>query len=153
MDQFVDTEPKLRFKPLLLLGESCSGKTRKGVSLFGSQGTLTVNCQGMAPALPSIREFDRDTHMAILWDEVSEQQVLCNKLVFQSGLERCVLQQSACNGFSYSKWLFRVPMILCSNTFSFTGPPNKPLSMEDQDWLQQNIIAALLPQDVRWYLE
>jgi hypothetical protein len=44
-------------------------------------------------------------------------------------------------------------MILCSNTFSFTGPPNKPLSMEDQDWLQQNIIAALLPQDVRWYLE
>lgn len=146
-------ETKLRMKPLLLRGPSESGKSKKGVSLFGSSNTLTVGCQGMQPALPSIREFNRATHLAILWDEIEESQVLGNKLIFQSGLDPVVLQQSACNVFAYSKWLFRIPMILCSNVFSFEGLPSKPLSPEDQQWLRQNIIEVKVPVGGTWYVK
>lgn len=147
------SDERMRFQPLLLVGESCSGKSRKGVNLFGSSQTLVVNCQGMAPALPSIRDFDRNVYSAILWDEIDESQVLNNKLVFQSGLQPCAMQQSACNGFSYTKWLYRVPMILASNVFSFTGPAAKPLSQEHQQWLRANIIEAKLPAGLKWYTE
>ena len=34
-------------------------------SLFGTEYTLTVVAQGMAPALPNIRAFDRKHHLAI----------------------------------------------------------------------------------------
>ena len=63
-------ERSLRFKPLLLRGESRSGKSMKASSIFGFGKTLAVNCQGVAPALPSIRAFDRMQHKCILWDEL-----------------------------------------------------------------------------------
>lgn len=155
MEQFQgpDADQRMRFFPLLLVGETCSGKSRKGASLFGSSQTLIVNCQGMAPALPSIRGFDRNVHSAILWDEIEESQVLSNKMVFQSGLDMCVMQQSACNGFAYTKWLYRVPMLLCSNVFSFTGSTAKPLQPEHEQWLRGNIMVAELPSGAKWYLD
>ena len=105
----------------------------------------------MAPALPSIRAFDRQHHLAILWDEIEPSQVLQNKMVFQSGLEQVALQQSACNGFAYMKWLFQVPMLLCSNKFDFKGTKEKPLPPEDTEWLQKNIIVVDPPSGGKWY--
>jgi hypothetical protein len=151
--EITDSKPLHRFKPLLLIGDSESGKSKKAASLFGSMNTLQVNAQGMAPALPSIREFDRQTHLAILWDEIEPAQVLQNKLVFQSGLEPVSLQQSACNGFSYSKWLYRIPMIMCSNKFSFDKSQQKPSPPEDEQWLRQNIIAVYPPEGGKWYMQ
>ncbi len=49
----------LRFKPLLLQGESQSGKTRKAISLSGHTRTFIVNCQGLGCNLPSLRAFRR----------------------------------------------------------------------------------------------
>jgi hypothetical protein len=144
---------QLRMKALLLRGESGCGKTRMAVSLFGTLYTFTTNAQGMAPDLPSIEAFDRDQHTAIVWDEIIESQVLSNKLVFQSGVEKVTLQQSKCNAHSYTKWLFRVPQILCSNTFSMTGQPGNPLSPEDAEWLAKNIIEVQLPPGQKWFLE
>ena len=155
MIQFQDSpvvEKCWRFRPLLLRGPTRSGKSRKGASLWGENRTLVVNCQGMSPALPSIKLFDSSTHEAILWDEISEQQVLHNKLVFQSGTDDVVLGQSACNAWAYSKNLFRVPMILCSNTFSFTASGSKPLPAEDVDWLTHNVIDAKLENDQPWFV-
>jgi hypothetical protein len=44
---------RFRFKCLLFRGDTESGKSKKAASLFGTENTLTVNAQGMAPALPA----------------------------------------------------------------------------------------------------
>lgn len=143
-----------RFKALLLRGESRSGKTRRAVALLGPPGSaFVVNCQNASGALPSIVAFKRHQHRGIVWDEVTERQVLDNKLVFQSGIEQVTLGQSACNAFAYSRFLWAVPQILCSNTFAMTREQNPALTDEDLDWLQQNILPVELPPGEKWYLE
>jgi hypothetical protein len=138
---------------LLFRGPSESAKSKKAGSLFGSEYTLVVICQGMAPALPSIRAFDKKQHMAILWDEIEPCQVLQNKMVFQSGLDPVTLQQSACNAHSYEKHLFEVPMLMCSNKFDFRGTEKKPLDPKDTQWLEQNIYVVDPPPSGKWYSE
>jgi len=145
--------PRFRFKCLLFRGPSESAKSRKASSLFGSEYTLVVICQGMAPALPSIRAFDKKLHMAILWDEIEPCQVLQNKMVFQSGLDVVTLQQSACNAHSYAKHLFEVPMLMCSNKFDFRGTEKNPLDPQDTQWLEQNIYVVDPPPSGKWYSE
>lgn len=145
--------PQSRYKCLLMRGESRAGKTLRALSLFGSPNTLCVNCQGCSPALPCIKAYNRSRHHAVLWDEIDEQQVLGNKLAFQSGLQLVTLGQSACNAFAYSVYLYRVPMLLCSNTFSMTHSRGKILSEEDRQWLLENVIEVRLPPGQKWYIE
>ena len=145
--------PLFRFKSLLFRGISESAKSKKAASLFGSMYTLVVMAQGMAPALPSIRAYDKKQHMSILWDEIEPCQVLQNKMVFQSGLEAVTLQQSACNAHSYTKHLFEVPMLLCSNKFDFRGTEKHPLDPQDTQWLEQNIYVVDPPPSGKWYSE
>jgi hypothetical protein len=106
-----------RHKPLLLRGASQSGKTRKAVSLFGVERTLQLNCQGLGSALPALQGFRRNFNRAIVYDEICEKQMLNNKPVFQAGSAPVVLGQSACNQHAYERWLYNIPMILCSSTF------------------------------------
>lgn len=155
MSQFLDPDSvKHRYKVLLLRGESRAGKTAKGKSLYGSANTLTVNCQGCSPSLPSIAAFDRRLYSAILWDEITEQQVLQNKVVFQAGAEMITLGQSKTNIYAYSRFLHGVAMILCSNTFVMPRPDQEvQLSAEDADWLTKNIIEVELPPGAVWYAE
>lgn len=145
-------KPLARYKCLLLRGESRSGKSQRALSLFGSDRTLSVNCQGLDAALPCIKKFSRSRHAAILWDEIEEKQVLNNKLCFQSGMQIVTLGQSACNGYAYEVMLHAVPMLLCSNTFSMTHSGGKPLSPEDAEWLAANIIEVCLASGEKWYV-
>ncbi len=153
MAQFamLSSKPASRFNCLLLRGATKCGKTQKALSLFGSDTSLVVNCQGMAPALPSIREFYKDRYSAIIWDEVSESQLLANKQVFQSANTLTALQQSRCNTAAYEKWLYAVPMILTSNTFSFTHSEGKRLHPLDEEWLQENVLEAALGEGEKWF--
>lgn len=144
---------RTRFTCLLLRGPSQCGKSLRGEAIFGSDATLVVNCQGLSPYIPSIRHYDRHKHLAILWDEVDEAQVLSNKMIFQATNKVSALGQSACNAFAYERYLFGTAMILCSNTFNFTHSKGKPLSEEDQDWLTKNVFLAELPEGVKWYEE
>ena len=155
LTQFIrdSLNPRFRFKCLLFRGRSESAKSKKAASLFGMEYTFVVICQGMAPALPSIRAFDKKQHMAILWDEIEPSQVLQNKMVFQSGLEPIMLQQSACNGHAFEKHLYEVPMLMCSNKFDFRGTEKKPLDPEDTQWLEQNIYVVDPPPSGKWYSE
>lgn len=146
-------KPQARYKCLLLRGESRSGKSQRALQLFGSDATLAVNCQGVSPGLPSIRSFNRSKHAAILWDEIDEQQVLQNKLCFQSGMQIVTLGQSACNAFAYEVLLHAVPMILCSNTFCMQVRNGKPLPEEDVQWLAENVIEVRLGPGEKWFLE
>ena len=141
----------LRFKPLLLQGESQTGKTRKGLSLFGSSRTLVVNCQGLGKNLPSLRSFDHQRHSCILFDEANSRQVLENKVVFQAGVDPVSLGQSACNAFAYTVWLRAVPMILCSNDFQMEDRSDAKMPAEDVEWLQSNIMEAKLPRGQPWF--
>lgn len=143
----------LRFKPLLLQGQSQSGKTRKAISLFGHARTLIVNCQGLKEHLPSLRDFDSERHSCILFDEVSSRQVLANKMVFQGGVDPVTLSQSACNAHSYDVWLHGVPMVLCSNDFQMEDRLGQPMSEDELDWLCANIVDASLPSGVTWFFE
>ena len=156
MEQFVVDEykKKTRFKSLLFTASSQAGKSWKALSLFGINQTLKVNCQGLGLGiLPSISNFDRNTHRAILWDEIRTDQVTANKEVFQSGAFAVTMSQSQCNAFSYEVWLYQTAHILCSNEFALTMEEAKKETAEDIDWLQANIMHVPLPVGQRWYLD
>ena len=141
----------LRFKPLLLQGGSQTGKTRKALSLYGHQETFSVNCQGLGTSVPSLREFRRSQHRAILFDECSSPQLLANKLLFQSGVDEVAMQQSATNMYSYSIWVYSIPMIICSNHFQMKGTPSAPMAEEDEEYLSKNVIDGSLPPGEKWF--
>ena len=139
-----------RSASLLLRGASQAGKTQKAFSLFGYSRTLVVNCQGLGTALPSLREYMRADYNCIIFDEIDEQQVLANKLVFQCGPWPVELSQSVCNQHSYRRWFYNCAMILCSNTFRMTQEEGLEC-LAAIDWLQANIKDARLPDGQRWY--
>jgi hypothetical protein len=150
--QFRDTESKvqLRFKSLLFVGASRSGKTQRASGFCGMLRSLVVNCQGLQSALPSLREFTKEEYDCIIYDEVTERQVLSNKLVFQSGPKPVTLGQSPCGAFQYTRDLYAVPMILCSNDFKRTLEDG--LSEEEVEWLDKKLIVAELPEGAKaWF--
>ena len=149
LKQYGHSPKPLRHKSLLLRCVSQSGKSQKGTSLFGYAHTLTVNCQGLGDNLPSLRAFIKGEHLCILFDEITERQVLANKLLFQAGPWRITLGQSACNQHAYTKHFYGVALICCSNTFKM--PPDRDLSAEDADWLKKNIITASPPEGEKWH--
>ena len=151
--QFSDVagDEKARFKPLLLQGGSRTGKTRKALSLYGHANTLVCNCQGLGGNLPSLRYFRRSQHLCIIFDEASSQQVLANKMVFQAGVDNLTLSQSQCNTNAYNVWVWKVPMVLCSNDFQLISRPSAPMAAEDEDYLKVNVIDASLPDGEAWF--
>ena len=109
-----------------------------------------VNCQGLGTNLPSLRQFSREKHLCIIFDECSSQQVLANELVFQAGVDPVTLGQSACNVHAYEIWLHAVPMILCSNDFQMVSSNNEAMTQAEEDWLTTNIIDGSLPAGETW---
>lgn len=144
-------QPHFRASSLLLRGQSQSGKTRKANSLFGFARTLSVNCQGLGTALPSLRAYSHEEYDAIAFDEISEEQVLHNKLVFQCGPVPVELSQSVCNQHMYRRWFYNCAMILCSNDFRMTQADGLS-DPADEDWLQANILDARLEPGQKWYV-
>ena len=145
------TDGLFRFKPLLLVGRSQTGKTSKALSLFGHAHTLLVSCHGLGTALPSLSEFCRSTHRCIVFDEVSSTQVLANKLVFQAGADPLSVARRPCRSLSDSVCLYGVPMVLCSNVFQLRGTVAAPMAVEDEEYLARNIIKCALAPDELWF--
>ena len=144
-------KPAWRFKFLLLRGRTRMGKSQKAMSLHGVRGTLLVNCQGLGTSLPSLREVVPGQTMSIVFDEISAEQVLANKLVFQAGPWPVTLGQSACGQHSYSLDLYALPMICCSNDFKTTVKDG--LSKDAAEWLAENKFEASPPKGGPWYYE
>ena len=143
-----------RFRSLLLTGGSQTGKSWKALSLWGVGRTLKVNCQGLSPmTLPSLADFDRSKHSAILFDEIRSDQVLGNKEVFQAGAFTVSLAQSNCNAFCYQLWLYQVAFILCSNSFPISNEDGGTLTDDECDWLQANIDCVHLLVGQKWFFE
>ena len=87
-------------------------------------------------------------HRCIVYGKVTHRQVLANKLVFQAGPWPVSLGQSACGQHAYEKSFYGIPKILCSNDFVLEG---KPLTVEEQGWLQANVMEATLGPGVAWF--
>ena len=152
LQQFEDAETTVRFRyrALLFVGKSRSGKSQRAAGFWGMSRSLVVNCQGLQESLPSLRDFNKQEFSCIIYDEISERQVLCNKLVFQSGPKPVTLGQSPCGAFQYTRDLYAVPMILCSNEFKRTQADG--LSPEEEEWLDKNVIVAELPKGCKaWF--
>ena len=75
----------LQVRALLFRGASGCGKSDCAAACYGRLRSLVVNCLGLNETLPSLTEFSRVGYDCIIFDDVTERQVLCNKLVFQSG--------------------------------------------------------------------
>lgn len=139
-----------RFETLLLKGETRLGKTSFAENIFGEDATLTVQCQGLGTDLPSLRDFDRDVHRCIVFDEVSSEQVINNKALFQAGKNFLELAQSKCGGFRYSMWPYQVALICCSNAFPTTQ--DEGVSKEDENWFRHNLVVIELAADQTWFV-
>ena len=148
----IETSVRFRFRPLLFLGASREGKTQRASAFKGMLYTLVVNCQGLKESLPNLLEFTKESYHCIVFDEVKESQVLNNKLVFQSGPKPVTLGQSPCGAHRYTRDLYGVPMILCSNDFKLTLADG--LSSEDVEWLNKNLVIARLPEGSQtWFVQ
>ena len=152
MEQYLEAaagKPAWRFKFLLLRGRTRMGKSQKAMSLYGVKGTLLVNCQGLGSSIPSLRAVVRGQTLCIVFDEISAEQVLANKLVFQAGPWPVTLGQSACGQHAYSLNLYALPMICCSNDFKTTEADG--LSKDAAEWLKGNMLEASPPDHGAWY--
>ena len=154
LDRTVHYARKDRAPSLLLRGGTQTGKTSFGIYLCGGPTkALVVNCQGLGSSLPSLESFHRRGYTGIVWDEITREQVLKNKKVFQASVYPVTLGQSACNQHSYVVWPYLNKNILCSNLFEIDHVHDKSLSEEDSNWLMGNVIQANLPPGKTWYLK
>jgi hypothetical protein len=124
-----------RFKVLVLDGPSRTGKTSWAKSFFGSGSTFVIDCQDKS--VPALREYalqGRQQWRSIVFDEGSWELIHSNKMLFQAGVEPITMAQSPTQQFTYSCWVYAVPMIVCSNNF-FTG-----VTDEAAEYLKANIV-------------
>ena len=145
---------KDRASSLLLRGGTQTGKTSFAIHLCGGPlKALVVNCQGMGVHLPSVESYHRRGYQGIVWDEITREQVLSNKKIFQASVYPVTLGQSVCNQHSYEIWPYLTKNILCSNKFECDREVDSTLSKEDSNWLLGNVIQANLPEGKTWYLK
>ena len=139
-----------RSSVLGLIGETQSAKTWKAMSLWPEE-TLKLSCNALPHGiLPSLKEFDRTIHKALVFDEIRTDQVLGNRELFQSGQWRVKLGQSNCGQHEYSVWLYFIPMIICANDLLLN--PTSLTYKADLNWLEENIVQVELQPGQKWYL-
>ena len=135
-------EEEERYKFLVLFGPSCTGKSRLARSLFGDAQTLVVDVQHAEH--PDLRCFQRKTHKAILLDEVqSPEFVVDNKKLLQSHVDGAILGQSPTQKFSYEIWLWRTPLMLTTNNWTYDD-----YSVADKNWIQTNAVEVFVGEPV-----
>ena len=126
-------QPPARFPFLVLVGESCTGKTQFAMALFGRETTYYINVQSADE--PNLKDFVRHEHTAILMDEASPKFVVRHKALFQANVEGVQLQESKCQQYSTWRFLYGTPIIICTNRFNILE-----VSPEDRLWLQSNMM-------------
>ena len=72
---------------------------------------------------PNLTQFDRARHKAILYDECAPETVLNNRQLFQAGSTPVMLGQSPTQQHAYQVFVYAIPMIVCTNVWSFDLDP------------------------------
>lgn len=136
---------------LAFLGPALTGKTWKGMSLFGSR-TVLVSCQGQRNGVLPVVHLERQ-HMSVLWDEIRIDQLLQNKEVFACGRPALPESQVFVTGANHP--LDRRPrplaMMLCANFLPMTV--SEGLSAEDALWMEHNVWKVTLEPGTNWWVD
>jgi hypothetical protein len=141
-----------RWPSLILLGPSMVGKTCRAVDLWGHEKTLKVSCNGLQNGLlPSLKDFDRERHSAIVFDELQPEQILANREIFQAGVHENKLSQSACGQHEYRVWLYCIPLIGCTNSLDIDR--KRPTYAGDKEWLDKNLVVVSLAAGQTWFAQ
>ena len=122
-----------RFYFLVLCGPSRMGKTKLAESLYGAEKTYTINCQGGGE--PNFKGYDKQKHDAIIFDECPWEVVHKHKMLFQAGSAGVYLQESHCQLHAVWKFLYMVPMIVCTNSWINGDTP-----VDAAEWIKANSI-------------
>lgn len=126
-----------RYKFLVLDGPSQMGKTIFARTFAKTpQRVLEVNCASGKE--PDLRAYRLRHHDVLFFDEIVPSQVLAQRKLFQACAAPVQLGSSATNCHSYSVFVWRKFLVLCSNNW------NRDLDSclsGDKDWLQKNSIV------------
>ena len=95
---------------------------------------------------PDLRGFRYGQHEVVLFDEIRARIVAQQRKLFQACAAEVQLGCSATNCHSYTVFLFRVKLVLCSN--SWAGSMEE-LRGEDQAWLRENMVYVAV-QEPLW---
>ena len=132
------SEAQERYKMLVLYGPSCTGKSKLARHLYGEANTLVVDVQHAAH--PDLKGYVREKHKAILLDEVASPKfIVGNKKVLQAHIDGALLGQSATQLYTYPVFLWRVPLILTTNNWDYSG-----FNDSDKNWIETNCIAVYI---------
>ena len=129
----------MRYKFLVLVGPSRMGKTQYARSLVepAASEIYEVNCSSGKE--PDMRSFVWSRHKLILFDESHPAMVTQQRLLFQAGTSYLQLGSSATNCHSYSVYVHRTPMVLCTNSWQ---QEVRDLVQEDREWLEANAVVV-----------
>ena len=130
-----------RAKFLVYDGPSRMGKTELACAWFGAQYTLVANAQECVT--PNLRPMLTGKFRAIVFDEGNWELCWKNKAMMQASPRPLTMAQSQCIDRCYEVMMFRVPMIICSNTF-WEGCKDP----EAQDWIEKNCFVVSVTQPV-----
>ena len=132
---------RFRWKLLVLVADSASGKSSFAESLFDKPYVLTVED---ATHL-DLKDFDRDVNDGIVLDNVNSwKQLLSWRAVLQARNAKSKGGQSATNLYSYAQYLFGVPVAVTvdlDTPDAFLADPNHEHASK---WLQKNCVFVRL---------
>ena len=86
---------------------------------------------------PDLRNYKPDYHKYIVFDNVSDMQfVLDNRALFQSNNDMHTVGESKTGMYSYSVWLWRVPLVVTMDMSAAWGPA--------EPWIAANSVDVFL---------
>ena len=136
-----------RYEFLVLDGPSKLGKTQFAKSFVDSaEQLLELNCA--AGHEPDLRGFRYGHHTLVLFDEIRASIVAQQREMFQACAAEVQLGCSATNCHSYTVFLFRVKLVLCSNSWVRSL---RDLCEEDQAWLRENMVYVEVKEPL-WHV-
>jgi len=98
-----------RYKLLVMMGASRTGKSTLARSLGGTPFTQTVQ----SALSPDLRGYDPSVHSYIIFDNVNNMEfVLDHRALFQANNDMHTLGESKTGMYSYDVWIWKVPIVV-----------------------------------------
>ena len=136
-----------RYKFLVMVGQSGTGKTMWCKSIFGDPD-LVLECNCAQCPEPDLRLLKPMYHKGILFDEATPKMVIAQKKLFQAPPCDVTLGMSTTNCHSYKVYVSGLGLMICSNTWEELIA--KMDSAADREWLQDNSIVISVGARKLW---
>ena len=136
-----------RYQFLVLDGPSKLGKTQFAKSFVDArEQLLELNCA--AGQEPDLRGFRYGQHSLVVFDEIRAGIVAQQRKLFQACGAEIQLGCSATNCHSDTVFLFRVKLVLCSNSWAASM---LELCADDQAWLRESMVYVQVSEPL-WHV-